>query len=273
MARIVPARHHGTIKRLQRNLRAGGAASIPEDPAELFASATGHTPTPWQKEILRSTAPQVALNISRQGGKSTMTAVKALHVALKHPESLVLLAAPGQKQAMELHHKCRTFYRRLEQPLGDHGDSAVALQFGNNSRILALSGNPDTTRGYSAPRLVVVDEASRVLDELMITLRPMLAASPEGAQLVALSTPAGKRGWWYHDVWADETDPSWKRYKVPATEIPWISKDFLDRELYALGQAAFEEEFLCIFGSGNAGVFDPAQIAAAHDDECPIFNF
>jgi len=248
-------------------------AHIPDDPAELFTLVTGLIPTDWQTKVMRSTSPQVALCCSRQAGKSTITAVKALHVALKHPGSLVLLAAPGQKQAQELHYKARTMYKRIGQPLGDYGDSAVALQFGNGARILALSGNPDTIRGYSQPRLVVIDEAARVEEELVVALRPMLAASPPGSQLLVLSSPAGKRGWFFHDVFADETEPSWERYKVSATQLHWISPEYLEREKWALGDAAFREEFLAEFHAGTAGVFDPDVIARARDDSCPIFTF
>jgi hypothetical protein len=46
-------------------------------------------------------------------------------------------------------------------------ESALRLELANGSRIVSLPGSGETVRGYSAPRLVIVDEASRVPDELM----------------------------------------------------------------------------------------------------------
>ena len=64
--------------------------------------------------------------------------------------------------------------------------------------MVALPGNEMTTRGYSDVGLLVVDEASRVSDELYYSIRPMLAVS--GGRLIALSTPWGARGW-FHAAW------------------------------------------------------------------------
>ena len=49
-------------------------------------------------------------------------------------------------------------------------------------------------RGIPAVNLIVIDEAARIDDELMAESRPMMAT---GGQPVRLSTPAGKRGWFY----------------------------------------------------------------------------
>jgi hypothetical protein len=40
------------------------------DPVQ-FSLAAGITPDPWQAAVLRSTAPRLLLNCSRQSGKST----------------------------------------------------------------------------------------------------------------------------------------------------------------------------------------------------------
>jgi hypothetical protein len=55
-----------------------------------FAKRLGLEPDPWQEQLLSSTSDRVLLNCSRQSGKSTMTAVIALHRALYHPGSLIL---------------------------------------------------------------------------------------------------------------------------------------------------------------------------------------
>src|SRR3712207_8831234 len=67
-----------------------------------FAQAVGLEPDGWQRDLLRSTSDRVLLNCSRQSGKSTMTAVIALHRALYHPSSLILCLAPALRQSQEL---------------------------------------------------------------------------------------------------------------------------------------------------------------------------
>ena len=67
-----------------------------------FARSLGMEPDPWQERLLRSGSARILLNCSRQSGKSTMSAVIALHRALYHPESLVLVLAPAERQAKEL---------------------------------------------------------------------------------------------------------------------------------------------------------------------------
>jgi hypothetical protein len=49
------------------------------------------------------------------------------------------------------------------------------LELANGSRILSLPGSERTVRGYAAADLVVIDEATRVDDELISAVRPMLA--------------------------------------------------------------------------------------------------
>ena len=57
----------------------------------ILAEQAGISPDPWQADVLRSTAPRVLLLCSRQAGKSTITAVLAVHCAVYEPGSLVLL--------------------------------------------------------------------------------------------------------------------------------------------------------------------------------------
>jgi hypothetical protein len=144
-------------------------------------------------EALRSTSRRLLLNCARQSGKSTTTAVLALHRALFVPDSLVLMVSPGLRQSSELFKKSLAFYRRLNRPVPAEAETRLTLELTNGSRIISLPGSTDTTRGYSAVDLILADEASRIGDELLASIRPMLAVS--NGQLIAMSTPAGKRGW------------------------------------------------------------------------------
>ena len=158
------------------------------DPARLM-QACGLPPDPWQRDVLRSAAPRQLLLCCRQSGKSSTCACLALHRALYEPGALILLLSPSLRQSQELFRKVQSAYRVLGHPTPLQTESALRFEMGNGSRIIALPGTEPTVRGYSGVDLLVIDEASRVLDELYYSVRPMLAVS--GGALVALSTPFG----------------------------------------------------------------------------------
>src|SRR5262249_58061446 len=79
-------------------------------------------------------------------------------------------------------------------------ESVLRCELANGSRIVSLPGTERTVRGYSKADLIIIDEAARVEDSLLVATRPMMAVSEGGGRLIALSTPAGKRGWFY-EAW------------------------------------------------------------------------
>src|SRR5918997_2920078 len=157
-----------------------------------FASELGVEPDAWQEDLLRSTSDRVLLNCSRQSGKSTTSAIIALHRALYHEGSLILCLAPALRQSQELFGKVAGFYRDLGRPVAPQGERKLSLELENGSRIVTLPGSEKTIRGFSGATLLLVDEASRIDDSLYYSIRPMLAVS--GGRLMMLSTPAGRRG-------------------------------------------------------------------------------
>src|ERR671913_1643200 len=162
-----------------------------------FARALGLEPDPWQERLLRSGSDRVLLNCCRQSGKSTMTAVVALHRALYHPDSLILCLAPALRQSQELFSKMAGFYRDLGRPVSAVAERKLSLELENRSRVITLPGSEKTVRGFSGAALLVVDEAARVEDSLYYAVRPMLAVS--GGFLMMLSTPFGKRGAFFEE--------------------------------------------------------------------------
>ena len=227
------------------------------DPVAL-AHAVGMDPDPWQAEVLRTGDLRLLLNCARQSGKSTTTAVKAVHVAVYEPGSLILLLSPSQRQSGELFKKVVGVYRTLGRPVAAESENALSLTLENGSRVISLPGTEGTIRGYSGVRLLIVDEASRVDDELLASVRPMLAVS--GGQFVALSTPFGKRGWW-HEAWTSG-GPSWTRIRVTAEDCPRISAEFLAEERVTLGEWLYRQEYLCEFEESSAQIFSEEAIAA-----------
>ncbi|MDQ3255391.1 MAG: terminase family protein [Acidobacteriota bacterium] len=130
-------------------------------------------------------------------------------------------------------------------------ESALELEFSNGSRIVALPGKEATIRGFSGVSLLVVDEASRVSDELYNAIRPMLAVS--GGDILLLSTPFGKRGFFFRE-WS-EGGAAWHRTKVTAYDCPRIPRAWLEEERQQIGDFWFEQEYLCEFKDDVSAVF------------------
>lgn len=236
------------------------------DPATL-SEAAGIVPDPWQAQLLRSTSQRLLLNCSRQSGKSTMVATLAVHTAVYTPRSLVLLVSPTLRQSGELFKKATTAYRALGRPVPSESESALQLALDNGSRIVSLPGKEGTIRGYSGVRLLAIDEAAWVPNDLYIALRPMLAVS--GGRLIAMSTPHGTRGWWF-EAWRSEE--AWERIEVPATSCPRISPAFLAEEERTMGRWWYEQEYLCQFKDAQSSAFSRADIDQAFSKEIDTWD-
>ena len=193
--------------------------------------------------MLRTNIEQGILNCTRQWGKSTVTAVKAVHHAFTRPESLVLVVGPSLRQSAEFVRKAAAFLAKLGIRRQGDGLNSASLVLPNGSRIVGLPGKEETIRGFSKPGLVLIDEAARVDEEMYEAVRPMLAVAD--GSLWLMSTPCGKRGFFW-EVWSNG-GPEWTRISVPASECPRISKRFLDRERRALGERSFRQEYCCEF--------------------------
>ncbi len=235
----------------------------------VFARDCGIEPDPWQAELLRSvmavvTLLRALLLCSRQSGKSTVTALLALWVALFEAPALVVIVSPSQRQSAEMLRTIMRFHSKLDGAPALEGESALKVEFANGSRILALPGTEKTIRGIAGAALVIIDEAARVDDELLAAVRPMLAVAEGGGRLIALTTPAGKRGWFF-EAWTKPGD--WTRVRVAATDCPRISQEFLDEELKELGAMRFSEEYELEFRDSDEAVFPHAVIAAAFSAE------
>jgi hypothetical protein len=243
---------------------AGRSAAF-TDPVAL-ARRAGIEPDAWQAEVLRSPERQLALLCARQTGKSLTAALKVVHTAATEPGALVLLVAPALRQASELFAKVRKLVAALSE-LAVVRETALTLTLGNRSRIVVIPGMERTVRGFSAVRLIVIDEAARVPDDLYQSLRPMLAVS--GGTIVLLSTPWGRRGFLHHE-WT-EGGPDWHRVKVTADQCPRMDPRWLRAERQRIGDWWFKQEYGCEFVATTDSVFTPDLIEGIFSDRLRPF--
>jgi hypothetical protein len=238
--------------------------------AVLMANRAGIVPDAWQSDLLRSDAQQMILLCSRQSGKSTITSILALHQAIYTADSLILLLSPSLRQSQELFRKLQNFYTELDSDYLPQAteESALRMELSNGSRIIALPGKESTIRGFSGVSLLIIDEASRVEDALYQSVRPMLAVS--AGRIVLLSTPFGKRGFFYSE-WTD--GQGWQKVKITADQCPRINAEWLEREREMIGDWWYLQEYFCEFVETNDQVFSYDDIQSALDpDITPLFE-
>jgi hypothetical protein len=238
------------------------------DPARWAEAVAGFELDPWQRDVLRSDTDRLLMNCARQTGKSTVAALLALHRVLYRPGTLALLLSPSLRQSSELFRKAADFYQRLDAPVLTIRESALRMELGNGSRVISLPGKEQTVRGFSGVDLLVIDEASRVSDDLYFAVRPMLAVS--GGRLLALSTPWGQRGWWFGE-WAGGGD-AWERVRITALDCPRITEAFLEEERRAMGRWWYEQEYLCEFRETAGRVFSHDALERAFSGGVDVWN-
>jgi hypothetical protein len=256
---LIQAANNAILRRIERE----------KGDAVLMANRAGIVPDAWQADLLRSQAKQMILLCSRQSGKSTITSILALHQAIYTADSLILLLSPSLRQSQELFRKLQFFYNALASdkvPTATE-ESALRMQLSNGSRIVALPARESTVRGFSGVSLLIIDEASRVEDELYQSVRPMLAVS--GGRIILLSTPFGKRGF-FHSEWTD--GGNWQKVKITAEQCPRIDRDWLMRERQMIGDWWYLQEYFCEFVETEDSVFSYDDIQTALDSDIkPLF--
>jgi hypothetical protein len=242
------------------------AASHPlDDPVGWAERIAGLSLDPWQREVLLSVAPRLLLNATRQSGKSTAAALKAAWTVLQG--GLAVVVSPSLRQSGFLFRKLTRHL--IASDASFRRETLTEVELVSGGLAVSLPGDrPAMLRGLSlrhesGPAVLIVDEASRVRDELWATVSPMLAAAP-AAQQILLSTPAGASGE-FHRAWTSTED--WGRVQITADQCPRISAAHLAAERIRLGDALYQQEYFGAFVSAPGSVFDAAVLAHMFGDD------
>ncbi len=209
----------------------------------------------WQRRLLESTAKRLILNLHRQAGKTSGCAVLILYFLLyERPGAEVVILSPTEKQSTIMLSLVAKYHSMLPATPKLLAESTTRLLWANRSAVYALPGGDDGdgSRGYS-PDLILVDEASRVSDDLVASVRPMIATKPHG-RLILLSTPWGARGI-FHKLWTEgEKDGrlGWERFELHADQNPRVDPEFLASEKREMSPLQFASEYDCQFVSPDA---------------------
>jgi hypothetical protein len=220
---------------------------------------------PWQREVLNSTSRYLLLNCSRGAGKSRVTSALALHTALFEPGGLVLLVSRSQRQSVELLRYVKQGYRALGCPVPAARNAETQVEFKTGSRIVALPGREETIRSYQGVRLLILDEAARIPDDLYASVRPMTGVA--GGRTVCLSTPFGQRGFFWR-AWCDQGGP-WQRVRIPWQLCPRLTEEFIDQERRQFGADWIAQEYECDFTACAGLVYPRFDDCLVHDWQSP----
>ena len=258
------------LKRELALLRSSLAALTPaqsatlDDPVAWAERIAELTLDPWQRDVLLSVSPRLLLNATRQSGKSTVAALKAGWTVLQG--GLAVVVSPSLRQSGFL-------FRKLARHLvasdaAFRRETMTEVELVSGGLAVSLPGDrPAMLRGLSlrhdGPAVLIVDEASRVRDELWATISPMLAAAPASQQIL-LSTPAGANGE-FHRAWSSDED--WERVQITADQCPRISAAHLAAERIRLGDALYRQEYFGAFVSAPGSVFDAEVLAHMFGDD------
>ena len=200
---------------------------------------------PWQMDFLRDRRKRLLLLVHRQGGKSTVVGIKALHQAIFRDNQTVVLVSPTQRQSSDLLRHIRQLVRSVPEYASMLVvDNVMSMELSNGSRILSLPATSWNIRGITA-NLIIIDEAAGVSDEIYAAVSPMLLTTQ--GQFVLVYTPKSKSGNFYLAYIGD----LWSKYVIRASENPRMQTPdmlaFLQDELTELGSRIYGQEYECDF--------------------------
>ena len=228
---------------------------IPEEPAASTAPSPEDSILDWaavafdfhpdevQRQIIEDLSTRIMVLAPRQTGKSTAAAVRVLHTAVHKDNTSVLLASASGRQSGQILQKARQLARQLGIRLAAPPPKCDGFTLPNGSTVVALPDSEETIRGFSAPSLIVVDEAAFANDTLYTALEPMLTVS--NGTLMLLSTPNGQTGYFY-EQWHLPDSP-WSKIFGTLDDCPRVNQAAIDSMRKSMPKADFEQEFECKF--------------------------
>lgn len=244
-------------------------ADLRADPT-LTMTAAGITPDPWQADLLKCQARQIAVLCTRRAGKSHTAAARVLSRCLTRPRFHTLVFSPTEDQSKEFLNYVRGMNEDLGCPVPLVRESLTELAWANGSVVKAKPDSPRGSRGFT-PDLVVVDEGAQVSDELYLSIKPMMVLGK--AEMMILSTPFGKLGWFF-DIWDDAKKLSrWEQFRITAMDCPRIDPLVLEEHRATMPPRWFDQEYMTVFNDAVDAVFGKQVIESAVKDEDAFLPF
>lgn len=203
-----------------------------ENPSEFVTNIIGIEPFEYQKNFMDDPSDRKVFVAGRQVGKSRTASWMALHYAVTHPDSLVLVTADALRQSSELFSQLQSEINNsglADAQWGIERSTQTEIEFSHGSRIKVVptGRNGNKIRGFTAD-LIIIDEAAFVENKIFEeVIEPMTLVS--GGTIVLSSTPYGASGYFYNkSTEAELSDSRWSKTAVSSYDNPAIDDDDIE---------------------------------------------
>ena len=266
------------LDRLEKELQSLNGTeeiSVPDDPVEFCQKWFRFTPTEYQAKLLRDKNKRIVVRWSRQAGKTTTLALRAIWFALKHPKTLTLIVAPSLRQSMILADRLQDFLTSLPQSSRKATIDKLqrtVIRFKNGSRIVALPNSPQLLRGYTAHQCITDEAAFFREDDLVFynVLMPMLSTTD--GTLIVSSTPWSTDSVFYRMC----MNPEYSQHVVTWEDVVkagLTKRDFIEEMRVSIPAERFQREFESKFVEDIDAWLTQSLIASCIDSELQPFEF
>ncbi len=249
--------------------------TIPEDPVLFARDFFGFQAKEYQASLLRDKSKRIVVRWSRQAGKTTCIALRAIWFACIHPKTLTLIVAPTLRQSMIMADRIQDFLASL--PKDKRGAliekfQRTTIRFRNGSRIVALPNSPQLLRGYTANQCIA-DESGFFKDDKLVfynVLYPMLSTT-DGA-LIASSTPWSKDSVFYRMCQA----PEFSKHTITCEDVVksgLTKQSFIEEMRSQLPFERFQREFMAEFVEDVDAWLTQSLIVGCIDSQLAPYDF
>ena len=219
---------------------------------------------PFQKRALRMIRDNrfSLLLFSRQVGKSTISTIYLLWVAIFQDDQRLLLVANKENTAKEIFRRVRFAYENLpnwlKAPVSYYG--LESMELANGSRIGITTTTGTAGRGSSA-NLLFIDEADwiepNMLNEFWASIYPIISSSTK-SKIIMASTPRDTSGLFYKLYSGSvKGDNEWVHMKVLWSEVPGRNEKWKQQTMASLvDPAMWNREFECEFDEVGESALD-----------------
>lgn len=262
------------LKRLEKTLDLPSQAQLRElskvedDPVSFAKKYLSFIPLPYQEQVLSDEAKRIAVRMSRQAGKTTTIAVRAIWFATTRPRTLSLIVAPSLRQSMIMMDRIQGLLHGMKTANRKAIVSKMqrtVISFRNGSQMVALPCSANLLRGYTAHQ-ILADEAAFFRDDEIIfysVLYPMLATTD--GTLIASSTPWATKSVFYQMCKDQATERYWSRHHVTWRDVVasgLMTQEFIDEMRRVTPPERFIREFEAEF-SEDIDAYLPQELIAS----------
>ncbi|MGP3667618.1 MAG: terminase large subunit domain-containing protein [Candidatus Bathyarchaeota archaeon] len=246
-----------------------------QNPSLFAEKLLGFKPTFYQEKLLNDKSKRICVIMSRQAGKTSTLAVKAIWFVVTHPKTLTLIVSPSLRQSMIMMDRLQVFLHRIPRQLQKHMIAKMqrtVVRFKNDSQIVALPNSPNLLRGYTA-HMVIADEAAFFREDEVVfynVLYPMLSTTD--GYLIVSSTPWSIDSVFYKMF----QDPGFSKHVVTWRDVVkagLIKKEFIEEMRRVLPLERFEREFEARFTEDSDSYLPRSLITQCIDAELEYYDF